>query len=121
MQEELRVAVSNYVQSASLTSADKGYISATEIFVNVEHGKLIVTNSNPDATPITFTQNEGQVLVGELGLKETQTNESGNGGLNFQIGANKGQTLNLGIEDMRSQALGIGQINISTQQKAISV
>lgn len=41
-----------------------------------------------------------------------------NGTLNFQIGANEGQTMNVGIQDMRAGALGIVGLKITDSQSA---
>ena len=38
--------------------------------------------------------------------------------MTFQIGANKGQTITFGINDMRSAALGIAGVDVSTQAGA---
>ena len=38
--------------------------------------------------------------------------------MTFQIGANKGQTITFGVNDMRSAALGIAGVDVSTQAGA---
>ena len=60
----------------------------------------------------------GQTIVKDLGLSLAQTEASGNGGMTFQIGANKGQTITFGINDMRSSALGVSGVDVSTASGA---
>ncbi|MCT2537257.1 flagellin [Aquibacillus koreensis] len=43
---------------------------------------------------------------------------SNNDSQTFQIGANAGQTLNLGIEDMRADALGVRNLQVGSQSQA---
>ncbi|QPC47510.1 flagellin [Mangrovibacillus cuniculi] len=41
-----------------------------------------------------------------------------NGSATFQIGANTGQSMNLGIEDMRAATLGVNNLQVGTQSQA---
>ena len=43
-----------------------------------------------------------------------------NGGMTLQIGANEGQTMNFGIDNMSAEALGVGKgkVDLSTQDSA---
>ena len=45
-------------------------------------------------------------------------NVTGNGSLSLQIGANEGQTVGLSIADMRAEALGVNNIDVTTSQNA---
>jgi len=83
-----------------------------DVTVNVSNdGRFVITNENG---PITFADYEGSTVVSDLGLSLAQTEAASNGGVTFQIGANRGQTLSFGIGDMRSAALGIVGVDIST-------
>nr|WP_077214808.1 flagellin [Bacillus dakarensis] len=55
----------------------------------------------------TFTANDTASFEITKDLKYTETKESDASSLNFQIGANQNQSLNLSVSDMRSEALGI--------------
>ncbi len=63
---------------------------------------------------LSFSDQPGKTGVADLGLSQAQTEAAGNGGMTFQIGANKGQTITFGINDMRSAALGISGVDVST-------
>ena len=56
--------------------------------------------------------------IADLGLSAAQTESAGGGGVTFQIGANKGQTISFGIGDMRSAALGIATLDVSSATSA---
>ncbi len=119
IQVAMQAAATAYNQAASLINGNTGWIDASKIFVTAANGKFTVTSASTD-TAVTFTEKEGFTTVTDLGLTSSQTNSAGNGGLTFQIGANAGETINFGIGDMRSNALGIQGVDISTQNGATS-
>jgi flagellin len=49
---------------------------------------------------------------------ETTITVNSNGTLNFQIGANEGQEMNISINDMRASALGVNGLDVSSQTGA---
>jgi flagellin len=57
---------------------------------------------------------------GDIELKPGTTTSTGTGGMQLQIGANEGQTMNFAINDMGSKALGVdgGKIDLSSVSKA---
>ncbi len=117
VQSIVRTAASTYNQNSSLTSGMDGWINASDIFVDASKGRLTFTTAEADGA-IKFMEREGKSTIKDMGLTQAQTELAGNGGLTFQIGSNKGQTMNLGINDMRSQALNIASVNISSQSGA---
>ncbi len=122
LQLSMQAAATAYNQAASLISGDVGWIDVSKIFINAANGRFTVSTASTD-TAITFTEKEGFTTITDLGLTSAQTSSAGNGGLTFQIGPNEGQTLTFGISDMRSTALGIAGLDISTESgatKAIS-
>ncbi|WIF97618.1 MULTISPECIES: flagellin [Pontibacillus] len=90
---------------------------------------LADSNSNTVATLTDEVTTDGKVKIGglELSVDNTLTNNSGDtdievsgDGIRFQIGANENQTTSMTIGDMRSEALGINGVDISTQSGAES-
>lgn len=117
MQTDINAAITTANSSAgATTSVDPGYIAAVKVNVTKDGGFEIVSESGP----VTLSDKIGQGAVADLGLSQAQTEASGNGGMTFQIGANKGQTITFGVNDMRSAALGIAGVDVSTQAGASS-
>ena len=87
-----------------------GFIANATVTVS-DDGRFVVGN---ETAAITFKDYDGKTTAKDLGVSQAQTETNGNGGVTFQIGANKGQTMNFGIGDMRSTALGISSVDIST-------
>ncbi|WP_145414113.1 flagellin [Paenibacillus xylanexedens] len=111
MQTKIRNAINTYNTNAGLSKGQDGFIDKDAVFVEAKDGRFSITSANG---PVTFNEAEGSTLVKDLGLTQAQTDASGNGGMTFQIGANKGQSITFGINDMRSSALGISSVDIST-------
>jgi flagellin len=111
IQDLLRDAITAYNDDAGLSSGMDGFIDADSVFVDAKDGRFVVTSGSG---AITFKEQEGASIVEDLGLTQAQTEAGGTGGMTFQIGANRGQTITFGISDMRSQALGVGTVDIST-------
>jgi flagellin len=96
----------NYVEVAADTGAD-----ATEAGVMAD---LINSKTGINAAANTAT-------AGTVDLKPGLTaGEAGTGGMQLQIGANEGQTMNFTINDMGSRALGVdgNKIDLSSVSKA---
>lgn len=117
IQGKMREAIKKYNDAAGLTKGMEGYIDRDALFVNVVDGRFVVSSASG---AVTFREQEGSTLVQNLGLTQAQTEAAGNGGMTYQIGANRGQTLTFGINDMRAAALGVAGIDISTQSGASS-
>ncbi|MDD9271803.1 flagellin [Paenibacillus sp. GCM10023248] len=114
LQNALKVATSAYNKLQGKTKGQEGYIE--DIKVNeTKDGRISVVGQNG---PVTFKDLEGKTTVSDLGLNQAQTEATGNGGVSFQIGANRGQTISFGISDMRTAALGLSSVDISTATSA---
>ena len=116
-----------------LTSSSEG--SAAKFSSNAAASATQATSTGADATittvsggytaqgnTITMTSGASKGLqfeVKDAGSTST-LNVTGNGTLNFQIGANEGQMLNVGIADMRAAALGISGIQATDSAVATS-
>ncbi len=117
MQTDINTAIGNANTAAGATnSSDPGYIANVKVNVTKE-GKFEVLS---ESGPINFSDKAGKTSVLDLGLSAAQTDASSNGGMTFQIGANKGQTITFGVNDMRSAALGISGVDVSSQSGAAS-
>lgn len=115
LQTDINTAIDAANTAAGATSAaDPGYLKAVKVNAT-EDGRFEVVSENG---PMTFESRVGTTTVEDLGLSEIQTSSSANGGMTLQIGANKGQTMTFGIADMRSAALGVTGVDISTQAGA---
>ncbi|MEK3978410.1 flagellin [Psychrobacillus sp. FSL K6-2836] len=114
LQDSINAAIGTYNGASGATSSDAAYINDVKVNVT-DDGKLQVVSEDG---PISFTDKVGASVVENLGLSQAQTDASSNGGMTFQIGANKGQTITFGVNDMRSAALGISSVDVSSQAGA---
>ncbi|MEK0313767.1 flagellin N-terminal helical domain-containing protein [Cohnella sp. 56] len=114
LQDALKVATSAYNNLNGKTKGQDGYIE--DIKVNAsKDGRLEVVGQNG---PISFSDLSGKTTAADLGLSQAQTEAAGNGGVTFQIGANRGQTISFGIGDMRTAALGLANVDVSSASSA---
>ncbi|SKA73568.1 flagellin [Clostridium sp. USBA 49] len=109
--EKLKTDINDALdQYKTLTGKDFGTVDVT-----VEDGKIKITSSNSDTVSFEIFNDENGV-ADKLGLSSVA---SGNqGGLDFHIGANKGQSINLQINNMTSSGLEIADVDISTKDGA---
>ncbi|MDI4650353.1 flagellin [Cohnella hashimotonis] len=115
LQSAINAAITAYNSDIThKTSGQEGYITAAQVSVSSD-GRFVITNENG---PITLKDQTGQTTISDLGLSKAQTESSGNGGVTFQIGANRGQTISFGISDMRTAALGLSAVDVSTATSA---
>lgn len=110
MEAAIKTAVDARNTATGKTAGEEGFLSPITVKAEAD-GRLSLNNENG---PITFADRAGQTTVSDLGLSQAQTDASSNGGVTFQIGANKGQSITFGVNDMRSTALGISGVDIST-------
>jgi flagellin len=114
MESSINSSIAKYNAINGLSTGEEGFIEDVAVGVTSE-GRLQVSS---ESGAVTFSDNTGTTTFADLGLTESQTAAAGNGGVVLQIGANKGQTLQFGIGDMRSQALGITGASVSTASQA---
>ncbi|MGI6550525.1 MAG: flagellin [Syntrophomonadales bacterium] len=85
------------------------------VSVTVKDGALVVESGSAKATSsIKFDNSEAAQLLGLA----NQSSASQGGGVKFQIGANQTQNMQVTIEDMRTAALGLADIDLSTREGA---
>jgi flagellin len=110
LQSAMNSSITKYNSTAGKVEGQEGFVKNVAITVS-DDGRLIVGS---ESGPITFKDKDGLTAIKDLGLSQAQTEMAGNGGVTFQIGANKAQTMNFGIADMRSASLGISGIDLTT-------
>ena len=117
LQTSINTAIDAYNTAAGApNSGDSGHIE--DVKVNALDGGSLQVLS--ESGPVSFSDASGSTNVSDLGLNSAQTDATGSGGMTFQIGANKGQSITFGINDMRSAALGISGVDVSTAAGASS-
>lgn len=110
----INASISGYNVSTGKSSGETGFIEKVSVTTSKD-GRFVV--SSPTA-PISFADRAGKTGLTDLGLSAAQTESAGGGGMTFQIGANRGQTLSFGIGDMRASALGLASVDVSTATSA---
>jgi len=96
--------------SGATTDGDFGFIKDVKVNA-LEDGRFEIVS---ESGPVNLEDLAGSTVTKDLGLSQAQTDASGNGGVTFQIGANKGQSITFGVNDMRSSALGSSGVDLST-------
>ncbi|MDQ7096258.1 flagellin [Desulfosporosinus sp. PR] len=115
LQQDLNDAIDTANSSAGATQlGDPGFIANVKVNVT-DDGRLQVIS---ESGPVTFSDTAGNTFTSDLGLSNAQTSAQSSGGMTFQIGANAGQTMTFGINDMRTAALGLSGVSIDSQSSA---
>ena len=110
----LETAINNAI---STYNTARGFTEENEVknvTVKVQDGRLVIDNPSgaielTDVNPDTLEK---------MGLDRASRESAGNGAMSFQIGANKGQTIAFSVGDMRTNALGISGVDVSTKTGA---
>lgn len=128
--------VTNSFTAAALTAESLGTIDGVltnpdaNMGVTAANGELVVTAATPGSADaihgltITVKDGTGNVRTGATNAlssfsETTQAKDNNSdGSATFQIGANTGQSINLGIQDMGSSALGVKEIKVGNQGQA---
>ena len=112
LQTQINAAIGTYNDGRD--DADK----LKNVTVDVsKDGRLVVSSESGSVSFEDFGTGEA---AKKLGLDASATKTAANGGMTLQIGANEGQTMNFGIEDMSAAALGVdgGKVDIASQSGA---
>jgi len=114
MATDINTAIATYNTNAGFQAGDKGFIADVKVNATDDGRFEVISESGP----MSFDDDAGSTVTSDLGLNQAQTEATGNGGMVFQIGANRGQTIQFGIGDMRSAALGIAGVDVSSKTGA---
>lgn len=110
IQTAINAGITSYNTTQGKTAGQEGFIQAVTVTAT-EDGRFQLSS---ESGTISLWDREGVTTVKDLGLDQASTEASGNGGMTFQIGSNRGQTINFGVKDMRTAALGMSGVDIST-------
>ena len=109
LQSDLNQAIKDY---NATVPTDK---QVSNISVSVKDGAFVIQSGSTAATSsIKFDTSDAAKA---LGIAGTSSATQG-GGVDFQIGANAGQTMKITVGDMRTAALGIDKIDMTTKEGA---
>jgi flagellin len=100
--------------NASLTAGTATGSDGAAITFSFYGNQATVTNGSQEGLSLTLAPDTGSTTTATLG---NSTITAGSG-MSFQIGANQGQTMAISINAMDSSNLGIGGINVTTQDGA---
>ncbi|PFD99852.1 hypothetical protein CN265_12245 [Priestia megaterium] len=105
LQSDFNEAIKAY--NGTVPTADQ----VKDVKVSVKDGAFVVeSGSDKASSSIKFDNSTASQLLGLA----NQNSATQGGGITFQIGANQGQTMQVNIEDMRSDSLGIKDLDVST-------
>lgn len=116
LQTDINISILAANTTSGKTLGQEGFIEDATVTVT-DDGRFNI--SSPSGS-ISFSDNDGSTSAKDLGLTGAQTSAAGGGGITFQIGANNDQTITFGINDMRTTALGISSIDVSSATGAAS-
>ncbi|MBT2643574.1 flagellin [Bacillus sp. ISL-41] len=105
LKTDIQAALDKYEE---LTGTDFGNVD-----VKVKDGSLVIESDKADTVTIEFAKSDAADALGLSGAGTSNT-----GGLDFHIGANKGQNINLQINDMTTSGLNVADIDIATREGA---
>ncbi|MED1561521.1 hypothetical protein AJ85_17030 [Alkalihalobacillus alcalophilus ATCC 27647 = CGMCC 1.3604] len=109
IQNDINAAIASYNETVPASER------VNNVTVSVQDGAFVVQSGSDKATSsIKFDNSEASQLLGLA----NQSSATQGGGVSFQIGANQGQTIKLTIEDMRADALGVADVDLSTREGA---
>ena len=104
----------NNTAAGYASTEDEGALKHVQVKLT-DDGRLQISS---ESGPVELKDIDEGTLE-KLGLDTAKNSGGGNnGGLKFQIGANKGQTIDLAVADMSSSALGVAGVNVSKQEGA---
>lgn len=110
----INAAIDAYNATTGKATGEEGFIEHVAVSATTD-GRFQISS---ESGPVTLSDRVGGTAISDLGLSNAQTEASGNGGVTFQIGANRGQTISFGIGDMRTASLGLSNVDISTASSA---
>ncbi|MGL4736590.1 MAG: flagellin [Cellulosilyticaceae bacterium] len=114
LQTAINAAITAYNTATGKAAGQEGFLQSVNVTV-ADDGRFVISSPTGEVRLEDLT---GETAVKDLGLSQAQTEASGDGGMTYQIGANRSQTITFGIKDMRSAALGISSLDITSEAGA---
>ncbi|WP_159885438.1 flagellin N-terminal helical domain-containing protein [Paenibacillus puerhi] len=113
LQTDINAKIDAYNAAAGYTTDDT---KIKHVEIQERNGRLVITSPSG---PVELEEvSAAGTTLEKIGMDSTARESAGNGAMTFQIGANKGQTISFNIGDMRTSALGISGLDISSKQGA---
>lgn len=117
LQTALNASITAYNNSANASqSGSAGHIETVKVNATSDGRLEIISESGP----VALSDKAGLTTVSDIGLAAADVATAGSGGMTFQVGSNKNQTISFSIHDMRSNALGLNSVDVSTAAGAQS-
>jgi len=113
-QTQINLEVTAWNTAAGLSDGDEGFLEDVIVRATSD-GRL---EFEAPSGELQLKEEANMTILDDQGLSEAAIEEAGAGSVTFQIGANKDQEINFSIGDMRSSALGIGGVDISSAESA---
>ncbi|WNR44696.1 flagellin N-terminal helical domain-containing protein [Paenibacillus roseipurpureus] len=113
-QTRMNAEITTWNTNAGKSQGDEGFLEDI-IVKTTSDGRLTFQAPSGD---LQLSEEENQTVLDDQGLSNASREAAGAGAISFQIGANKGQTIALGISDMRASALGISGVDVSSASGA---
>lgn len=86
-----------------------------QVTASVKDGGIVIQSGSDEVTSsIKFDTSGAAQALGLAG----QSSATQGGGISFQIGANAGQSIQVTVEDMRADALGVAEIDVTSREGA---
>ena len=109
LQTDLNAAITAYNATVPTDKA------VSDITVAVKDGSFVFESGSTESTSsVKFDNSQAAQLLGVA----NESSSTQGGGVDFQIGANSGQTMKITVGDMRTASLGIADIDMSTKEGA---
>ena len=111
---KLETAINDAITKYNGTKSEDDQFKLAKVEVTKD-GRL---NISSESGAITFEEIGLGELAKKLGLTDVTTSgKDANGGIKLQIGANEGQTMTFGIDDMSAEALGVDGKNVDLSKQ----
>jgi len=89
--------------------------AVSHISVSVKEGSFVFESGSTESTSsVKFDNSQAAQLLGVA----NQSSATQGGGVEFQIGANSGQTMKITVGDMRTAAIGLDSVDMSSKEGA---
>lgn len=116
-------AAANALTVAAVTASSNGSDATVTATSGLPASDYVATGNLINVTSGTYSGMQLQLNGGVMDSATATNNTAsidvtGNGVMNFQIGANQGQTMSVSIQNMSSAALGVNNVNITSSSGA---
>ena len=124
LQTDIRTAITAYNNALGLTAGTEDTesgltgLTANDFTVTEEDGAFKIEYTGDEDVVFSFSDVGDRDFAAQLGLTGGSSAAGGTGGLSLQIGDTASQRISVSINDMDSNSLGVGSIDIGTETGA---